>query len=109
MIKPVEPLLKIYEIGPVTVVGFSGEDVPSEVCVAGYREELLKLLDEHPIQTLAFDLTGVKLMPSGMLGLLSSLRKQVDNIEIYNASPDVREVLKITRLDQLFVIKDAPV
>lgn len=101
-----EPLLNIYEIGEVTVVGFSGQDVPDEVCVAGYRQQLLALLSEHPVRTLAFDLTGVKLIPSGMLGLLTSLRKRVDKIELYNASEDVQDVLRITNLASLFETRD---
>ena len=55
---------------------------------------------------LAFDLTGVKLIPSGMLGVLTSLRSQVERLELYNPSVDVREVLHMTRLEQLFEIKD---
>jgi len=104
-----EPLLNVYEIGELTVVGFSGRDIPDEVCIAGYRDQLLALLSEYPVKTLAFDLTGVKLMPSGMLGLLTSLRRRVDQIELYNASDDIREVLAITNLAQLFTLKDAPV
>jgi anti-sigma B factor antagonist len=104
-----EPLLNVYEIGELTVVGFSGRDIPDEVCIAGYRDQLLALLGEHPVRTLAFDLTGVKLIPSGMLGLLTSLRRRVDQIELYNPSEDIREVLRITNLDTLFTIKDVPV
>lgn len=104
-----EPLLNVYEIGELTVVGFSGRDIPDEICIAGYREQLLALLGEYPVRTLAFDLTGVKLIPSGMLGLLTSLRRRVDQIELYNPSEDIREVLRITNLDTLFVIKDVPV
>lgn len=104
-----EPLLNVYEIGELTVVGFSGRDVPDEICLAGYRDQLLALLSEYPVKTLAFDLTGVKLIPSGMLGLLTSLRRRVDQIELYNPSEDIREVLKITNLEKLFTIKDVPV
>lgn len=104
-----EPLLNVYEIGELTVVGFSGRDVPDEICIAGYRDQLLALLGEYPVKTLAFDLTGVKLIPSGMLGLLTSLRRRVDQIELYNPSDDIREVLKITNLDKLFTIRDVSV
>lgn len=104
-----QPLLNVYEIGELTVVGFSGRDVPDEICIAGYRDQLLALLGEYPVRTLAFDLTGVKLIPSGMLGLLTALRRRVDQIELYNPSADIREVLKITNLDTLFTIRDIPV
>lgn len=99
-------ILKVYQTGPLTVVGFGGEDVPDEVCIAAYRDQLMELLDTHHCQTLAFDLTGVKLIPSGMLGVLISLRKRVERLELYNASEDIRAVLKLTNLLPLFELRD---
>ena len=98
-------VLKIYKTGELTVVGFGGTDVPDEVCVAEYREELLKLIEEQRCKVLAFDLDGVKLIPSGMLGLLISLKKRGLEIELYNPSPDILEVLEVTRLGDQFVIR----
>ena len=99
-------VLKIYQTGELTVVGFGGQDVPDEVCIAGYRDQLFKMIDECHCKVLAFDLTGVTLVPSGMLGVLTSLRSKVEKVELYNPSTDVREVLRMTRLEQLFEIKD---
>ena len=102
-------LLKVYQTGELTVVGFGGEDVPDEVCIAGYRDQLNRLLDESHCKVLAFDLSGVRLVPSGMLGVLTSLRKRVERLEIYNASPNIREVLQLTNLDKLFELRDVKV
>ena len=102
-------VLKLYQTGELTVVGFGGQDVPDEVCIAFYRDQLRQLIKEHHCKVLAFDLTGVKLIPSGMLGVLTSLRSQVERLELYNPSVDVREVLHLTRLEQLFEIKDLSV
>lgn len=99
-------VLKVYKTGELTVVGFGGQDVPDEVCIAVYRDQLFKMVDEYKCKVLAFDLTGVTLVPSGMLGVLTSLRNKVDRIELYNPSVDVREVLQMTRLETLFDIKD---
>lgn len=98
-------ILLVYQTGPLTVVGFAGKDVPDEVCIAGYRDQLNQLIEAHQVQVMAFDLSGVKLVPSGMLGLLTSLRKKVGKVELYNPSEDVREVLRITNLEKLFEIK----
>lgn len=107
---PVDPgVLKVYQTGPLTVVGFGGEDVPDEICIAAYREQLVKLITEHQCQTLAFDLTGVKLIPSGMLGVLITLRKLVDKVELYNPSADIRNVLELTQLTSMFDLKEVPV
>ena len=99
-------VLKIYQTGELTVVGFGGQDVPDEVCIAAYRDQLFKLIEEHKCKILAFDLTGVTLVPSGMLGVLTSLRSRVQRVELYNPSVDVREVLRLTRLESLFDIKE---
>lgn len=99
-------VLKIYQTGELTVVGFGGQDVPDEVCIASYRDQLFELIKEHNCKVLAFDLTGVTLVPSGMLGVLTSLRNKVDRLELYNPSTDVREVLRMTRLEKLFDIKE---
>lgn len=98
-------VLLVYQTGELTVVGFAGKDVPDEVCIAGYRDQLNKLIEDHQTKVMAFDLSGVKLVPSGMLGLLTSIRKKVQRVELYNPSDDVQEVLRITNLDKLFEIK----
>jgi len=68
--KPADPnLLSITRQGNSIVIGFNGVDVPDEVCIAGYRTQVAELLDNHPdCKVLTFDVTGVKLLPSGMLG-----------------------------------------
>jgi anti-sigma B factor antagonist len=107
---PEDPaVLKIYQTGELTVVGFGGRDVPDEVCIAAYRTQLLDLIAQHDCKILAFDLTGVQLVPSGMLGVLSSIRQRVGRVELYNPSPDVMEVLRITKFDQLFEIKEVAI
>jgi hypothetical protein len=102
-------VLKVYQTGELTVVGFGGRDVPDEVCIAAYRTQLFDLISQHSCKVLAFDLTGVQLVPSGMLGVLSSLRQRLERVEIYNPSPDVRDVLRITKLDRLFDIKEVAI
>lgn len=99
-------VLRVYQTGELTVVGFGGKDVPDEVCIAAYRQQLFDMVEQYGTKVLAFDLSGVVLVPSGMLGVLSSLRQRVERLEIFNASPDVREVLRMTRLERLFDIKE---
>jgi anti-anti-sigma regulatory factor len=53
---------------------------------------------------LAFDLAGVRLIPSGMLGMLASIRRQNVAVEIYNPSKDVLEVLEITGLTKIMPV-----
>jgi anti-anti-sigma regulatory factor len=102
-------VLKVYCAGPTTVLGFAGSDVPSEFNVAHYRSAITDLLVAQHATVVAFDLTGVSMLPSGMLGLLVSLARQPDNpprVQVFNACADVREVLAITRLDSLVEVCD---
>lgn len=99
-------VLRVYETGPLTVVGFGGDILPDQIDLGECREEILELLQLHDCKDLAFDLTGVRYIPSGMLGLLASLKKLDIQVHLYNPSGDVREVLEITHLDRLFKIHD---
>jgi anti-anti-sigma regulatory factor len=97
-------LLRVYSAGPVTVLGFGGNDVPSEFNAAHYRAAITDLLRAHHSSIVAFDLTGVRLVPSGMLGLLVSLTRIEGiplKVQIFNPSKDVREVLSITKLNRM--------
>ncbi len=105
-------ILRVYSVGPTTVLGFGGQDVPSESNAAHYRAAITDLLLANQSNTVAFDLTGVSLVPSGMLGLLASLRK-LDGlspvVQVFNPSKDVREVLQITKLNTMIEVHEVDV
>jgi len=104
---PADPnLLSVTCQGDCIVIGFNNVDVPDEVCIAGYRQQVTELLDKHPeCKVLTFDVTGVKLLPSGMLGLLASLKKRLHQIEVLNPSKDIQEALRVTRLNTLLKVR----
>ena len=102
--------IKVYEKGRLTVVGFEGSDQLLEnVNIAQCRDELATLIREQQCEVLAFDLTGVRLLPSGLLGLLASLRQHGVEVHLYNPSADVRDVLEITNLDRLMKVHEIEV
>lgn len=105
-------LLKVYSAGPVTVLGFGGQDVPSEFNAAHYRAAISDLVRLNQSSIVAFDLTGVRLVPSGMLGLLVSLTR-IENlplkVQVFNPSEDVREVLSITKLNRMIEVHEVDV
>ena len=96
--------LEIVQNGERTVVGFGGRELLDQVNLAACRDQITELVKRNQTKTLAFDLTGVRLMPSGMLGLLASLRNTVGKIQILNPSKDVREALEVTKLNQIFEV-----
>lgn len=99
-------VLRVYETGPLTVVGFGGAEILDQIDLGDCRNEIMELLKLHDCKVLAFDLAGVRYIPSGMLGLLASLRRIGVEVHLYNPSVDVREVLEITRLNELFQIHE---
>jgi anti-anti-sigma factor len=97
-------IFEVYQTGELTVVGFGGRDILDQIDLSACRAEIIALVEKHNCKTLAFDLSGVKLIPSGMLGLLASLRRMNIAVHLYNPSPDIAEVLQITRLNEVLPI-----
>lgn len=97
-------ILDVYQTGELTVVGFGDAEVLDQIDLSQCRAEIVGLVEKHRCKTLAFDLSGVRLIPSGMLGLLASLRRMQIDVHLYNPSQDVAEVLQVTRLDQVMPI-----
>ena len=106
---PEPPVLEVYQTGPLTVVGFGGQPILHDINVAPVLGKVLKLVEENQCTEFAFDLTGVRFIPSGMLGIMASLRKKGIEVHIYNPSDDVRDVLKTTSLEKLFHLHDIDV
>ena len=97
-------IFKVYQTGELTVVGFGEREILDQIDLSACRAEIIALVEKHRCKTLAFDLSGVKLIPSGMLGLLASLRQKNITVHLYNPSQDVAEVLQITRLNEVMPI-----
>jgi hypothetical protein len=100
-------LLTFVRDGRRAIVGFNSKSVPDELCIAAYRNQLIKYVEDFDCQTLAFELVGVKMLPSGMLGLLVSLKKRGLQVELLNPAADIVDVLRITRLAPMFTIQGA--
>ena len=98
--QPISDVFKVYQTGKLTVIGFAGQGFPEYDRVEQCRNELAKLIKTHDCETLAFDLTGVPFIPSGVLGLLVSLGKLGVDVHLYNPSEHIQDVLKITKLDR---------
>jgi anti-sigma B factor antagonist len=101
--------LHVYQTGKLTVVSFVSAELLDQVVVSECREEIAELIKEHKCEALAFDLTGVKLVPSGMLGMLASLGRLGVEVFVFNPCDDIREVLEITRLDTILQIRNVQI
>src|SRR5262245_6478774 len=101
---PNKDIFEVYQTGELTVVGFGDREILDQIDLSACRAEIIALVEKHHCKTLAFDLSGVKLIPSGMLGLLASLRRMNITVHLYNPSQDIAEVLQITRLTEVLPI-----
>ncbi len=101
-----QEVLQIYEAGELTVIGFAGQEVLDPVNIAEWREQINDIIEEFGCRVIAFDLTGVKLIPSGLLGLLGSLHQSGIELHLYNPSADVRDVLEITNINEFVQVHD---
>lgn len=98
--------LEVSQNGDATVIRFGDREVLDQINIAVCREQIADIVKQTQTKKLAFEMTGVRFIPSGMLGLLASLRDTVPTIQILNPSEDVREVLEITKLNQIFDVRD---
>lgn len=98
--------LRVYEAGHLTVVGFGEAALLDQVDVCECRDAIRELVKLHDCKVLAFDFTDVNYVPSNLLGLLASLTRTGIEVHLYNVSSEVREVLDVTRLGQLFTIDE---
>ena len=55
---------------------------------------------------ISFDLTGVILVPSGIVGLLVSLVHRDIKVAVFNASPEIREVFTVTQVNRMVTLHD---
>jgi anti-sigma B factor antagonist len=97
-------LLRITHDGSKMKIGFPGSELLDEFCLSNYRDQIFQSLQELTCDTLQFDLTNLILIPSGMLGLMASVKKRGYNVELVNPSDAIREVLSVTRMDSVFTI-----
>ncbi len=102
-------VLEVYESGELTVVGFHGATSLDFATVTEVRDEILAIVKSTSCKQLGFDLTGVRLLPSGMLGLLASLKKLQLTVHLFNVDPDIQDVLAITKLDRVLNVHQVDV
>lgn len=98
--------LQVVQNGETTIVNFIDCDDLEQINIAACREQITQIVKQNQTKTLAFEMSKVRLIPSGMLGLLASLRDVVAKIQILNPSEDVREVLEITKLNQIIDVRN---
>jgi anti-sigma B factor antagonist len=99
-----QDVFQVREFGKLTVVGFPGVVSLNEFNVALCRDRLASLIAERHCEVVAFDLRGIQSISSVVLGFFASLRKYGVEVRLYDPTQKVREILELTKFDQIMRI-----
>ena len=106
---PPPEAFQITNEGSSLTIRFDDSANLDDLCIARLRDQLLRILAMNPLcSTLRFDVTNLKLLPSVMLGLLASLKKHVNSLEVLNPTKDAHEVIKMLGFDKLVKVRSFP-
>ena len=102
--------LDIEEVGDVTVAKFIDKKILDETNIQIIGNQLFGLVDEDQRGKIVLDFANVEYLSSAALGKLITLDKKVKaakgKLRLCSIRPDIYEVFAITRLNQLFDIKN---
>ncbi|QDT16189.1 STAS domain-containing protein [Alienimonas californiensis] len=89
----------LYSHGEVTALGWDGA-VAIDPDPATFLQEVADLAAGAGAKALAIDLTGLERFPPGLLGGLPALVRRGVRVLLFNPTPDVRELLRVSHLDR---------
>lgn len=97
----ISDVFQVRETGRLTVVGVNPDGVTDFERFEQCCSQLTAILKNAGCVVVRFDLEGIPFLASGVLGLLVSMRNSGAEIQFQNTAEHVRDVLRVTRLDQL--------
>ncbi len=100
--------LKVNNVEGVSVIEFADRKILDEMCILEIQEELAKLVKSKTSGRLLLSFKNVEHLSSAALGMLITLKKQVEEgkgkLKLSDINPQIYEVFKITRLNKVFEI-----
>jgi anti-sigma B factor antagonist len=101
--------LELKDIGDVTVASFIDHYLLDAQKLQVIGDQLSSLVDDMGRKKLLLNFANVRDISSLALGMLVTLQKKVHaaggKLVLYGVDPQIREVLALTRLDEVFVIR----
>jgi anti-sigma B factor antagonist len=108
MSQPARRHLRLETIDGVTVVSFVDTKIVSEENIQEVGDQLYSLVEDEGHKQLLLNFGNVQYLSSAALGKLINLKKKVGaakgKLKLCCIHPDLLEVFRITRLDQVFEI-----
>ena len=103
--------LKVTKVGDVTQVDFVDRNILDESNIQQIADELAGIVDESPTPKLVICFGNVEHLSSAALGALITINNRVKGkagqLRLAQIDTQIREVFKITKLDQIFAIFDS--
>jgi anti-sigma B factor antagonist len=100
--------LRLENIDGVTVVSFNDTKIVTEENIQEVGDQLYSLVEDDGYNKLLLNFGNVQYLSSAALGKLINLKKKVGavkgKLKMCCIHPDLLEVFRITRLDQVFEI-----
>lgn len=100
--------LRLESIDGVTVVSFVDTKIVTEENIQEVGDQLYSLVEQEGHRQLLLNFGNVQYLSSAALGKLINLRKKVITVKgalkLCCIHPDLLEVFRLTRLDQVFEI-----
>jgi len=96
------------DVGDVAIVTFLKQEILTEAAVADVSKYLKGIVNSESRVKFIIDFTTVTYLTSAALGVLIGVQKRIaakrGQLKLVGLAGDVREVFRITRLDQVFDI-----
>ena len=100
--------IDLASVGRVTVVSFRDGRIVDELVIQEVGDQLYSLVEDEGHKQLLLNFGNVQYLSSAALGKLINLKKKVGavkgKLKLCCIHPDLLEVFRITRLDQVFEI-----
>ena len=98
------------QIGENTVVEFTSPTLMDPIELEQIAQQLYKLIDEQDKRRIILDFEKVQFLSSQAIGILLAMQKKLSqlkksNLILCGVGPRLMELLRITRLDKVLMIK----
>ncbi len=107
---PVHRRVEVSEIGDVTVVRFVDRKILDPANIQELGDELFGLVEEDNRKSLLLNFSRVEFLSSAALNKLIILdrkvRRKKGRLKLCDLRPEIQEVFMITKLNQLFDIRE---
>jgi anti-anti-sigma factor len=102
--------IQVSEVGDVTVVRFQDRKILDAANIQELGEELFALVEQEKRKSLLLNFTDVQFLSSAALNKIIVLDKKVKaaggKLKLCQLLPEIMEIFVITRLHQLFDIRE---